>query len=946
MSFPRPAPGLLGRSLRSLMPALVAAALLPAVISAAAPVLPAPGQTVTWTTAMSPITFSGNATIPAGGTVVVDPGVTLLFSTFSRLYVEGTLSAVGTSSAPIAITGPATGWLVARGEVDLFHCTISNTIAQGTNSRLHIADSLLAPISYTITDFISGPVRALVERCTVQTNFFNLVGEVVLRDVELSGISADVGGYMRLEGVTSIGTPLRLYREYQPGLVEDVSISGVSGPGLLLDGNTDFLIDASVSLTGNQWPLQTKGAGLVHGSVVPRAGNVNDAILGFEGNKVHKGDYTLPDLGLPYVFLENPDFGGRVHVDPGVTFKMGPSGRILFYGDIFRNGTDLRGLPGQPITLEPWVPGQTWLTLGGAGGTYLFEHLVIDGAGNGVAAPQAQVHVNETVIENCLQGMEPSGLGNITVKGSRFLDNGIGALGDSSFVSSGGLTLNGTERPNVFTGNGIAVKKGNLNSGVIPAQGNWWNHASGPQAPSNPGGLGDPVDFNVDYTSYLATAPDLSDTPPVVRVQDPFFLADPGDVLLLHWTVDDDVAVARQDILIDLKGGGTFDFQPVVSNLPGDVTSYAFVMPDPGFNVFARPGLVRVQATDSAGQTSFDEVTVHVSSAPYTGTFTWNNDLSGTFEPLERFKLCWSAFGLPGSLRAYLVLDADERIELGPAGNPGDACTFSNFIVPYVSTDSARLAVFSDGNGNVDEWFFSEPFTIRPDAFMGDTPPVVQLLAPAGGEQVAAGGVLHVAWTAGDDDPLRAFQVQVSLNGGRTWNTVARDLPGGDTSYDWQVPPGIEVADARVRVVAIDRRFQNSSDGAQTSFAIGADATWTNLGGGIAGTAGVPVLAGDGTLTAGDSTTLSLAGGLPGGSAYVVLGLSKLGAPFKGGVLVPNPDVILDPLPLDGAGALELSFPWPAGIPSGASAFWQHWIPDATAVKGFAASNGLQGTTP
>ena len=787
------------------------------------PVLPGAGETVSWTLADSPVTISGSLTVPTGGTVLVEPGVVVSFAASSRLYVDGTLSAAGTPGSPVRIIGSPSGWLVTRGTVQLFHCNVDNTVAQGTDGLLHVADSVMGPGSWTVTDLISGPVRAIFERTVVETPYFLLAGEILLRDVTFTGLQVDLGGYVRLDNVSSIGAPVRLWRELQPMRVEGLSVSGVAGPGLRLDGDTDYLIDPSVSLSGNDYPVQIQGAGLMRGSVLPRAGNTNDAVLGFEGNRVHKGRFTMPDLGLPYVFLEGADIGGHLTVEPGVTIRFGPSGRLLFYGDFFRNGESLRGLPGKPITLEWLTPGLNWLALAGAGGNYLFEHLNIEGATLGISAPQSVIWLNESTVRSCVTGAEPSGLGHIYSGGVRWLDNEVGARGDMSIVSSGGLTLDGFDRPNVFAGNGIAVKKGNLNSGVIPARGNWWNHASGPfQATTNPGGQGDPVDFNVDYSSWLAATPDLSDTPPWIRADEPFFLADPGDPLLLLWEAGDDVEIVSQDILLDVKGGGTFDFQPIALGLPGSARQFAFEMPDPGFNVFARPALLRIVATDSAGQTSFDELTLHVSSAPYAGTFSLSTDLSGTFEPLERFPVCWSAFGVTNSpLRVYLLLDGDERMDLGPAGWAGDSCTFSDLIIPYVSTDSARLAILSDGNGNEDEWYFSDEFTIRPAPFFGDAPPQVQLVVPTGGEVLDAGSTLSVVWQASDDEGLGGFKVQTSLNGGRTWQTLVRDLPPTVTSYDWTLPAGLSVADARVRVVAFDRHFQNSSDGTDVSFSIG-----------------------------------------------------------------------------------------------------------------------------
>jgi hypothetical protein len=51
------------------------------------------------------------------------------------------------------------------------------------------------------------------------------------------------------------------------------------------------------------------------------------------------------------------------------------------------------------------------------------------------------------------------------------------------------------------------------------------------------------------------------------------------------------------------------------------------------------------------------------------------------------------------------------------------------------------------------------------------------------------------------------------------------------------------------------------------------------------------------------------------------------------------------PLATNPAGALTLPFTWPTGVPAGASLYFQMWISDSGALAGFAASNGLKGTT-
>jgi len=121
---------------------------------------------------------------------------------------------------------------------------------------------------------------------------------------------------------------------------------------------------------------------------------------------------------------------------------------------------------------------------------------------------------------------------------------------------------------------------------------------------------------------------------------------------------------------------------------------------------------------------------------------------------------------------------------------------------------------------------------------------------------------------------------------------------------------------------------------------------FTDQGNGLAGTNGVPLLAGFGTLAPSTPMSLLLTNALPSSTTTLIIGLTALNAPFKGGVLVPNPDVLIFGLPVNGAGTLLLNGTWPGSIPSNVSFYFQHWIVDAGGPAGLAASNGLKGTTP
>ena len=121
---------------------------------------------------------------------------------------------------------------------------------------------------------------------------------------------------------------------------------------------------------------------------------------------------------------------------------------------------------------------------------------------------------------------------------------------------------------------------------------------------------------------------------------------------------------------------------------------------------------------------------------------------------------------------------------------------------------------------------------------------------------------------------------------------------------------------------------------------------WMNLGGVLPGDAGAPHLFPSGSLLPAQPVTLKLTQAKPLAPATLIAGLSQLGAPFKGGTLVPQPTFLIGGLLTNGAGTITLTTPWPAGLPSGVSVHLQYWIVDGTGSAGFTASNGVRGTVP
>jgi hypothetical protein len=113
--------------------------------------------------------------------------------------------------------------------------------------------------------------------------------------------------------------------------------------------------------------------------------------------------------------------------------------------------------------------------------------------------------------------------------------------------------------------------------------------------------------------------------------------------------------------------------------------------------------------------------------------------------------------------------------------------------------------------------------------------------------------------------------------------------------------------------------------------------SFVDLGEGLPGVGGVtPQLTGEVTSDPCDVelhfTSTSQSGNV------LVIGLSEIDAPFKGGLMVPSPDTLLP----DAFGASDVLFvDLGNGVLNGLTLYMQVWVEDPAGPSGYSASNGL-----
>jgi hypothetical protein len=796
-----------------------------------APPVPGPGQTVTWAAAQSPFRVSQSITIPASATVVIEPGVQVDFNAGTQLLLAGIIRAQGTAGGRIRLTHPAVFPPmidVAGGRLEAAFTDFGGQVRPSSGATVLIADSTFAG-NGLLANFAIPSTAPFVqlERNTFTNSSLGLSDclAVLRNNTFLNSPAQILRGYADVAASnTFTGQPLTIIREEssQPLYINGVQASGVvSGAGLRLEGG-NYLLGPNTTLQNNLYAVHLLG-GLLPGSTVPLTGNTNNVIEVGDGGFRGFGQWS--NLGLPYRVVQpsGDTPGGQLTIEPGVTVEAA-AGAPLIFRSTRRLVAD--GLPEAPITFRATAPDQRWqgivFATNSTEGSRL-EYVTIRDANFGVIATDATAYLQNSVLQNNAVGANTNTFGNLFLDKTQFLNNAEGVR----FTDTGRPILFSPTNPNAFDGNAVGVNATEAQA-QTDARGVWWGHPTGPNHPQNPGGQGDPVigpgASGVSVLPFLTARPDFANTPPVVRLVEPGrawtttlpppdYYLEPGSKYLIRWDVRDSDAIVKQRILFSPDGHYPDRFVVVADNLPPQQRSFEWTVPNPGFALTNQPQFLRVVAVDQAGQEGWDQMPLVVSSGRIQGELTITTDLSGrTFyagDALPTITFTGQLSGFPLITR-HIVLEADGTLLAPVLGK-----------FPNVSTDTARLAIQARSNSNDVRWFFAPGyFSIRHDPRLNLVPPTVQLVTPLAGASFAGGTVVPITWTASAPEGLYAFDIQGSYDGGRTWRAIAQNLPGTARSFDWQLPPSSGIPDVRVRVIARDLRFQNSSSGGDRSFRI------------------------------------------------------------------------------------------------------------------------------
>ena len=796
------------------------------------PPIPAPGQTVTWTLAGSPYEICQNITIPSTSTVIVEAGVQINFDPDMQVIVLGTMHLQGQAGQHIVLQAPAVFPPIIDIDGGVFDASFSDFTGQvrvENGANVALSDCAFQGNNAVLwaQELPSTQPFIRLERCTFNSSSAFITDAITMLNDNVfnSAICSVLRGFADVTATntfTNANFSLNRQESVQPLYIDGVHASNNTTAGLVLSGG-NYFVGPNTVLQNNPFPVALEG-GLLPGSAIPVTGNTVNAIDVGNGGFAGRGRWS--ELGLPYRLTQpTTDLpGGDLTIDPDVIVEAAnPDAALRFRST--RHGV-LKGLPNAPILFHG-LGGQPWSGLlfhvNSTTGCRL-EYCTIENAHFGAVSTDNWLYVDSCRFANNIVGANMNTFGAITFAKTRFITNGSGV----SFDLQGSPFLNSPLTPNSFEGNGAGIDAFTAGSSA-DARNCWWNDPSGPTTPRNPGGQGDSIvgagEPGVQFVPFLTSPPDFNNTPPVVRMigpgltqlydspdlQVPDFLLDQGTKYIVSWTAQDNDSIASQRIDFSADGHFPDRYSILISGIPASARSAEIMIPNPGFAGSNEPQFFRVVSTDASGQEGWDEAPVLVPSGNITGNLTITTDLSGqTFtggEPIP--DMDWTGSVNVGIITPVVVLDS-EGAGISGLNISGHGQFLRDF--PFVSTDRARLALQVRNNSNDAKWFFASGyFSIRHDSRLGFQPPSVDLKSPVGGESFPGGSIVPISWTATASEGLRSFDIQGSYDSGRTWHPIIRDLPGTAINYDWQLPPSTGIPDVRVRAIARDVRFQNSS---------------------------------------------------------------------------------------------------------------------------------------
>ncbi|HVT05225.1 MAG TPA: FlgD immunoglobulin-like domain containing protein [Thermoanaerobaculia bacterium] len=420
----------------------------------------------TWTTTGSPYTVTAPISITTAGTLTVNAGVQVKFNTGTSLKVDGTLTAIGTSTSPITFTFNGTGSPGSWGGI---------AFSSGTGPTA--SNLTFATISYAgQTSSVTGNTAILVNSSSPTFDHIT--------------INACGGDGLTINGSTA-----------NPTVRNSSTITGNAGNGIVLSigGGSGGINISNTSITNNAgYPFNmVADARLPSLTGVTVSGNTGgNAIL--VGGTI-SGSTTFHQFAIPWAIsgiTVSPT--GTWTIDPGTTLQFVNSTATI-QGTLVAVGT-----APAPITITG--PPYAVIQFSQAQNASILKYANLTGTSVGIDSCSPTLdHVNISGTSQSAVGIT-GGNGTVTtlptlsfvsIQNSGGVNGwAIGVYSYGGLVATNCTLINNTQ--------GVS----NSSSGTVSVRLTYWGAASGPSG-SGPG-TGQSVSTGVTYEPYLTVAPNTT----------------------------------------------------------------------------------------------------------------------------------------------------------------------------------------------------------------------------------------------------------------------------------------------------------------------------------------------------------------------------------------------------------------------------------------------------
>lgn len=447
-----------------------------------------------------------NPSISAGGSLTIDPAVTVRLNNNRTLSIAGQLVATASAGQEIQFVRNGTGaWssltFSGSGGGTLSHCLLDGATyglyvnssgtfdlshVQATGCTYGIYATGAADITITDSQFSANSRGISSSSAALHLGSVDFVGNthtgLDVADVMPTWLDDDLifdgnatGCHLEDIAGVNLTTPFTFQDNTEVGLHLDgcdnptvdnqtfVRNSGTHGALYVVDcGQLTLGSGNTIGGTGqeNSWPLAVgAGAYPTVASVIPTSGNTRNDIRVSGGTSARSGTWPL-FAGLDYVVMTNVTIqaGGEHILAPGVTVRLNNNRQFGVAGRFTAVGA-----PGQEIRLTREGT-SAWSSLSFiSSGSATLEDCILEGATYGLYVNSSgDFDLDDCLVRQCTYGIYCSSAANLSVVSSRFEANSYGIstnegaleLDDCEFVGNTnlGLRCQGVE-PDVLSPN-------------------------------------------------------------------------------------------------------------------------------------------------------------------------------------------------------------------------------------------------------------------------------------------------------------------------------------------------------------------------------------------------------------------------------------------------------------------------------------------------------------